>query len=77
MRVFTTEYGMYFDDFLLPFQCIQVMDGCDQVLFRRQFIGRMAPIAVGKDAELPTGYEFLQAFLGISEIAFRVLSPRR
>ena len=77
MRVLSAEDGMYFDNLFLPFQCFEVMDGGNQVLFRCQFVGRVPPIPVGEDAQLTAGDELLELVLHFGEIAFRVFGPRR
>ena len=77
MRVLSAEDGMYFDNLFLPFQCFEVMDGGNQVLLRRQFVGRVPPIPVGEDAQLTAGDELLELVLHFGEIAFRVFGPRR
>ena len=59
MRILAPEHSVYLDDLFLPFQCVQIMDGSDKVLFRRKFIVRMSPIPIGEYTKLPAGNELL------------------
>ena len=63
---------MNLDDFLLPFERVEIVRDADQVHFRRQLVGRMAPIAVGKDAQT-AGRKLLDLVLHIGEVRRCVL----
>ena len=62
VRVLAAENRVDLDNFLLPFQRLEVMRHAQQVRLRRQLHGRMAPVAVGEDAELAAGDEVRTRF---------------
>ena len=62
VRVLAAEHRVDLDDFLLPHQRVQVVSHGDKVHLRRQYIGRMPPVAVGKDTQ-PVGGEGLDLVL--------------
>ena len=74
MRILAAEDRVNLDDFLLPLQRIKIVRHADQVHFRRQLVGRMAPVAVGEDAQ-PAGGECLDLVLHIGKVRGRVLVP--
>ena len=74
VRILAAEDGVDLDDFLLPLQRVEVVRNGDQVHLGRQLVGRMAPIAVGEDAQTAGG-EGLDLVLHIGEIGGRVLVP--
>ena len=76
MRVLAAENRVDLDDFLLPFQGVEVVSDGDQVDLRRQLVGWMAPVAVGEDAEAAGG-EGLDLGLHVREVGGRVLVPLR
>ena len=75
VRILATEHCVNLDNFLLPFQRVKVMRHTNQVHLGRQLVSRVAPIAVGKNAQ-PAGGECLDLVLHFSEIRCRVLVPR-
>ena len=77
VRILAAEDGMQFHHIALPGECIQVMRHGHEVGFGRQLVGRMSPVAVGENAELPGFDEALQFLLHIAEIAGRRLGIAR
>jgi hypothetical protein len=75
VRVFTTENGVNFYNFFLPFQGFQIMRKPDEIHFGGQFISRMAPISIGKNAELAAFHKFFDPGLNITEITGRTFGP--
>ncbi len=75
VRVFAAENRMDLDDFLLPFQGLDVMGRGQQVHFRRQLVGPVAPVAVGENAELAAFDERGKPSLHVGEVLRRSLGP--
>ena len=65
--IFTPKDCLNFDNLLLPLKGFKVVGNCHEVGFRRKLIGRVPPIAVGEDAELPAFNKFFQPRLYIRE----------
>src|ERR1019366_4987890 len=61
MRVLAAKKGVDLDEAALKIERLQVMRRRHQVGFGRQSIGGMAPITIGKDAELATLDKGLEA----------------
>ncbi len=76
VRILAAEDGMDLDDFFLPLQRIEIVSDCDQVHFRRQLVSRMAPIAVGEDAQTAGG-KGLDLVLHFGEIRGVIFVPLR
>ena len=77
MRVFAAKNGMHFYYFLLPFQSFQIVGNGNQVYCRRELVSRMAPIAIGKNAQLPAFDKVFETFLYFGKIANRTFWPWR
>ena len=52
MRILATEDGVQLGHVALPGQGFQIMSDRHQVGFRRQLVGRVAPIAIGEYSQL-------------------------
>ena len=52
MRILGAKKRLHPDHIPLPFQGLKIMSYSHEVCFRRQFVGRVAPVGVGKHAEL-------------------------
>ena len=65
MRIFTAKDGVNLNHLFLPFQGLKVMSDPDQVHLFWQFVSRVAPITVGKDAKLAARDKAFQTFLQI------------
>ena len=76
VRILAAEDGMDLDDFLLPLQRVEIVRHADQVHLGRQLVGRMAPVAVGEDAQTAGG-KGLDLVLHFGEVGRRVLVPLR
>ena len=74
VRILAAEDGVDLDDFFLPLERVEIVRHADQVDFGRQLVGRMAPIAVGEDAQAAGG-KGLDLVLHLGEIGRRVLVP--
>ncbi len=74
MRVLAAEDGVDLDDFLLPVERVKIVRDGDQVHLGRQLVGRVAPVAVGEDAQAAGG-EGLDLVLHLGEVGRRVLVP--
>lgn len=68
VRVLAAQNGVDLDHVPLPDQGLEVMRHAQQIHFRRQLVGRMAPVAVREDGILPVGDGVLQLFLHSGEI---------
>jgi hypothetical protein len=77
MRVFASQQGVDLDDLALPVQRLQIVGDGQQVSFGRQFVGRMAPVGVRKQAKLATVYEGLKPVSNSSEILDAGIRPVR
>ena len=77
MRVLAAEDGVNLDDFLLPFQGLEVVGHGQEIDRGRQLVGRTAPVTVGKDAQLPAADKGLEARLDVGEVFRRTLRPGR
>ena len=60
MRILPSQDGVHLDHFPLPVQRLEIVSDSQQIAFRRQFVGRMAPVCVGKKTQLTTVYKGLQ-----------------
>ena len=65
MGVLAAKNGMDLNDLLLPFQCFEVVGYPNEVNFSREFIGRVAPIAIGENSQLSAGYKSFQTLLKV------------
>ena len=68
MGIFSAENGMHPGGLGLKPQGFDIMGCCHQVGFRRQFVGRMAPVGVGKGSQLAAVDKGLQPVLNIFKI---------
>ena len=68
VRVLGAEDGVRLDNLALPVQGFQVVGHRHQVGFRRQFIGRVTPIGVGKSSKLSAANKGLRPGPGRLEI---------
>ena len=75
VRVLAAEDGVQPGRVALPGERLQVVGDRHQVGLGRQLVGRVAPVAVGEDAELAGLHEALDALLDVGEIAGRGLGP--
>ncbi len=69
VRVLAAKDRVDLDDLLLPLEGLEVVRDADQVHGGRQLVGRVAPVAVGEDAELAALDELGQALLQVAEVA--------
>ncbi len=77
VRVLAAEDRVDLDPLLLQVERLEVMRDGHQVRFRRQQIGRIAPVAVHERAELAAFDELAQPRLDVAEIARRRHRMRR
>ena len=77
MRVLATENGVDLHPFFLQVEGFEVMGDRHQVGFRRQLVGRVAPIAIHERPELAAFEKLLQPILYVAEIAGRRQRVRR
>ena len=77
VRILAAEDRLDLDDFLLEVERLEVVRDRHQVGFRRQLVGRVAPVAVAERPELSRLDELLQAVLQVAEVARRRHRPRR
>ena len=75
MRILPAENRMDLDDLLLPFQRFQIMGHGQEIHFGRQFVGFVAPVAIGEDPELAAPHESRQPGLHVGEVLGRCLGP--
>ena len=73
--VLAAEDGVDLDELLLPLQGVQVVGHGQEVHFRRQLVGLVAPVAIGEDAQLSALHELLHAALHRGEVAGVGLGP--
>ena len=66
MRVLAAEDRVDLDDLLLPLEGLEVVGHAEEVDLGRQLVGRVAPVAVGEDAELAALDERRQALLDVA-----------
>ena len=52
VRILAAEDGLHLRDLTLPCQRIQIMRHGHQVRLRRQLVERIAPVGIGKNAQL-------------------------
>ena len=69
VRILATKDGVQLGHITLPGQCFKVMRHRHQVSFRWQLVGRVAPVTIGKDAQLAALDKILQLLLHVGEIA--------
>ena len=68
VRVLAAQHRVHLDELALPVEGLEVMRQREQVRFRRQAVGRMAPVGVGKRPELAALYERLDAIANTGEV---------
>ena len=74
MRVLAAKHGVNLDHILLPLEGVQIVGNADQIHFRRQLVGGMAPVAIGEDTQAAGG-ECLDLVLYCAEVGGGVLVP--
>ena len=68
VRVLAAEHGVHLDELALPVERLEIVRDGHQVRFRRQSIGRMAPVGVGKRPQLSAVDERLDAIANPGEV---------
>ena len=71
VRILAAEDGVDLDDVLLEIEGLQVMGDGHQVGFRRQLVGRVAPVGIHEGSELAGFDELLHPVLDVAEVAGR------
>ena len=74
---FAPQDGNHHVDFALILQGLEVMGHRQEVDLRGEFHGRVPPVAVGEDAQLPRGHDGLELVLDPLEFLIAVPGPGR
>ena len=69
MRILASKDRVNPDDFLLPLESLQIMRHRHEIRLGRELVGRMSPVTIGKNPQLPALHKFCQALLHIGKIA--------